>query len=404
MADRVLIVRLGAMGDVVRTLPAAQTLRQRYPGAHLSWLVEPASAGVVRASGVVDEVLVFPRGDLEESLRTGDALRLIRQVRYLVDRLRRRRFDLAIDFHGILKSGILTRLSGAPLRIGFARGAAREGAQRFLNHRVDVPDPEISRYARNDLLVEALVQALPGAAPRLSSEEAKSIELRASPLAAARLTARLRVTHRADESGVILLHPGTSRGALHKRYPAESWAEVARQLTARKLRVWVLAGASRDERRLVDTILRQAGGDVVAAPESRSFDDLLALYERASVFASADTGPLHAASLAGVPVVQVLGPTHPRQNEPWAATPWRRAHVPVMCSPCRRGCAAATCMSVIPPESVVAGILDLYGLAADSASVAPSAPAAASRAGSERCGARDVSSASSMHQSRSRSA
>ena len=68
-ADRVLILRLGAMGDVVRTLPAVAALRGVYPGAHLTWLVEPSAADVVSCSGLVDEVLVFPRGRLVEAIR-----------------------------------------------------------------------------------------------------------------------------------------------------------------------------------------------------------------------------------------------------------------------------------------------------------------------------------------------
>src|SRR5690606_34677970 len=70
-ADRILVVRLGALGDVVRTLPAASALRAAYPGAHLAWLVEPASRGVVEMQPWIDEVLVFPRGALSEALRRG---------------------------------------------------------------------------------------------------------------------------------------------------------------------------------------------------------------------------------------------------------------------------------------------------------------------------------------------
>lgn len=350
-ADRVLLIRLGAMGDVVRTLPSARAIRQLYPGAHLTWLVEAGSEGAVRSAGVVDEVLIFPREELEESLRTGDALRLFRQLREIARQLRRRRFDLALDFHGILKSGILARLSGAPLRYGYAKGVAREGAHLFVNRHVALANPRVSRYERNHQLVRALSPQAP---------EVCDLRLQPTPLAVARLTARLRVTGRADETGFVLIHPGTSRRAQHKRYPAAAWAEVARQLSRAGLRVWVIAGTSRDERMLVDSILRLAPGDAVAVPESRSFDDLLALLARASVFASSDTGPLHAAGLAGVPVVQVLGPTDPDQNQPWPGTPWKRVHIPLPCSPCRRGCASATCMSVIPPESVARAILELH--------------------------------------------
>jgi len=349
-ADRLLVIRLGALGDVVRTLPAVKLLRSLYPGAHLSWLVEPASAAVVDAARIVDETLIFPRADLMEALRAGDGLSLLQQSGSFFRRLRRRRFEIVLDFHGIAKSGLFAYASGAPIRYGYARGVAREFAELFVNHRVQLPDPCVSRYARNAALVEAL-------APAVSL--APGMRLAATPLAAARLTARLRVSGRQHVEGFVLIHPGTSRGARHKRYEASAWARVAQRLGERGIDVWIGSGVGRDERILVDRILRDSGGAARPAPETRSIDDLLALLARASVFASGDTGPLHLASMVGVPVVQLLGPTDPTQNAPGPDSPSRRVHAPLLCSPCRRGCAEAACMKVLSPEAVVEAILDL---------------------------------------------
>jgi ADP-heptose:LPS heptosyltransferase len=106
-------------------------------------------------------------------------------------------------------------------------------------------------------------------------------------------------------------------------------------------------------------MVEASAGSMVFAPEPRSFDDLLALMARASVFVSSDSGPLHAASLSGVPAVQLVGPTDPVQNEPWRESPSRRVRVALPCSPCRRGCADAACMRSIPPGWVVEAIVDL---------------------------------------------
>lgn len=357
-ADRILVIRLGAIGDVVRTVPSVAGLRAAYPGAHLTWLVEPAAAGVVRAAGVVDETLVFPRTRLVEAIRAGDGLSLYRQVRTFVRQLRRRRFEIVLDFHGLAKSGLFAWLSGAPLRYGYERGTsggggAKEFANLFVNRHARLPAGRVSRFRRNELLVETVVPGIriPARAPLL----------RPTDLAVARLAARLRVSGRERESGFVLLHPGTSAGARHKRYPVAAWVEVCRQLSDAGARVWLAAGASRDERRLVDRILRDSRGAALPAPETRSFEDLLALQARAGVFVSGDTGPLHAASLSGRPVVQLLGPTDPVHNEPWEGAPSRRLHVPLACSPCRRGCSAAPCMTAIPPAAVVEAVLDLLG-------------------------------------------
>lgn len=342
-ADRVLILRLGAMGDVIRTLPAVAALRSVYPGAHLTWVVEPSSAGVVTASGLVDEVLIFPRPRLVEAMRDGDPLGFARRMGRFVQTLRDRRFEIAIDFHGLLKSGLLARLSGAALRIGFGVPAAREFSSVFSNHRVMAPKSALSRFDRNAALVSAI-------APE--AEFPTRPLLGASALAKARLSARLRATGRERSRDFVLLHPGSSIGAIHKRYSLRGWAAVAKSLEACGLEVWVACGPDRHERSMTEEIVRLAEGALVLAPETRSFDDLLALQSRAAVFVACDSGPLHAASLGGIPVVQLLGPTDPDQNAPWRDSPSARLYVPPTCSPCRRGCGDPTCMRSIPPEAV----------------------------------------------------
>jgi heptosyltransferase-1 len=349
-ADRILIIRLGALGDVVRSLPAAVALRSLYPGAHITWLVEPGAAGVVDTAGVVDETLVFPRGDLVEFFRAADGLSFFRMLFGAVRQLRDRRFDLVLDFHGILKSGLLARLSGAPLRYGFGSRVAREFADRFVNRPVKLENPHVSRYDKNRALVEALSPA---------AEFPERPFLQPSPLAIARLAARLRVSNREKAEGFVLIHPGSSPGAQYKRYAPSAWNEVARRLAEEGIPVWVASGPNRHESNLAEEIIRASQGAIACAPETRSFDDLLALLVRASVFVSCDSGPLHAASLAGVPVVQLLGPTDPIHNEPWRGSPSRRVYVPLPCSPCRRGCADATCMRAIPPALVVEEIRGL---------------------------------------------
>lgn len=371
VADRVLILRLGALGDVIRTLPAVAAIRSLYPGAHLSWLVEPASAGVVEVSGLVDETLVFPRRALVEAFREADALSFARRLGGFLETLRQRRFEVSLDFHGILKSGLLARLSGASTRVGFARPVSREGAWLFANRLVEGVDPEGSRFLRNAALVRALD-------PQVEIPDRPL--LAPSPLAQARLAARLRATGRASANGFALIHPGSSAGAQHKRYAPEAWVAVAKRLAASGIEVWIAAGPNRHERNLAESIARAAEGALVLAPETRSFDDLLALQARAGVFIACDSGPLHAASLSGVPVVQLVGPTHPIQNEPWPGTPSRRLHVPLACSPCRRGCADPACMRSIPAEAVAELARELLdSLAAVPAAVREPPPDASGR-------------------------
>ena len=130
------MVRLGALGDVVRTLPAFRALRAGYPGAHITWLVERKAAGALAGQPGLDEVLVFPREELSARLRAWDLPGLWRRARSVRASLRARRFDLVLDFHGILKSGLLSRMTGAPVRVGYAPPHGRELAWLFANLRV----------------------------------------------------------------------------------------------------------------------------------------------------------------------------------------------------------------------------------------------------------------------------
>lgn len=350
--DRILVIRLGALGDVLRTLPAVTALRALHPASHLAWLVEPAAASAVAAAGCVDELLVFPRGELVTAMRRGDVGSFVRTLRGFLRRLRDRRFELVLDFHGIAKSGLLAGLSGAPLRYGYRPGVAREGSHLFTRHYADLPRPHVSRFERNAALLRAL--------SRSAAEAIPSGPLLAPSVAAqARLAERLAASGREAASGFVLIHPGSSAKAEHKRYAPSGWRTVANRLVESGLEVWVAAGDTPAERTLTAEILSGADPRLVAAPETPELDDLLALIARARVFAACDSGPLHAASLSGVPVVQLLGPTDPVHNEPAAASPWRRVYTPLPCSPCRRGCADPACMRAIVPARVAEAIESL---------------------------------------------
>jgi ADP-heptose:LPS heptosyltransferase len=338
-ADRILLVRLGAVGDVVRTLPAASALRAAYPGAHLAWLVEPAAAGVVEGQPWVDEVLVFPRGELEAALRGGRLGSCVAGLVRFVRALRRRRFDLAVDFHSIAKSALLARASGAPVRAGYAPPFGREASWWLATARARLGAGRLSRFARNLALVEFLgVPAAPRPAPlRVGAE------------------ARRRIAEALGEGPApVVVHPGTSAATPHKRWTTGGWAEVARALAGDGLPVLVSHGPHPEERAFAERIVAGAAGAARLAPATAGLDELAALLERARLFLGSDSGPLHVASLVGTPVVQLLGPTDPVENAPHPATPSRTVREPVACSPCRRGCAAAPCMARIAPAAVLA--------------------------------------------------
>src|SRR5690606_3762284 len=136
------------------------------------------SRGVVAMQAWVDEVLVFPRDALTAALRAGRLGRFAGELARFVRGLRRRRFDLVVDFHSIAKSAWLARASGAPVRVGYAAPFAREGAGWLATARARLAERRISRFARNRALVEFLgVPAVPRPAPlRVAAEARREID------------------------------------------------------------------------------------------------------------------------------------------------------------------------------------------------------------------------------------
>jgi ADP-heptose:LPS heptosyltransferase len=338
-------VRLGAVGDVVRTLPAATALRAGLPKARLTWLVEPASASLLRGQPWLDEVLEFPRPALRSALRGVDLAKGVGAAREFVRLLRKGRFDLVVDFHGILKSGVLSRLTGTARRVGYAAPFAREGAQWFASESAQLTPARQSRFERNDALVRYLGISQPPARQPLV------IDPRARDRALQLL---------GGGSAPIAIHPGTSEHTPHKRYPARAFGEVARALAEQGgVECIVTRGPGPAELAYAEQVVSTSGGAARLAPETPSLLDLAAVFSACRLYLGGDTGPLHVASLVGTPVVQLLGPTDPVENTPYPGTPSRTLRVQIGCNPCRRGCAAATCMRVIQPESVVAAASDL---------------------------------------------
>lgn len=333
------MIRLGAVGDVVRTLPAASALRAAYPSARLAWLVEPRSAEVVASQPWIDEAIVVPRPELAGALRDARLGALARRARGLRATLRARRFDLVVDFHALLKSGILAWATGAPLRASYARPYAREGAALFATHRARLDRGRASRFERNDALIRFLGVDEPAAERPLQVPEEAA-----------------RGMERALGGGPapVVLNPGTSAATPHKRWTVRGYAAVARALAEDGAPCAVTFGPTEGERAWAEGIVAASGGAARLAPETPTLPELAALLSRSRLYVGSDTGPLHLASLVGTPAVQLLGPTDPVENAPWPGTPSRTVRVPVGCNPCRRGCSAATCMRVIPPKEVVA--------------------------------------------------
>jgi heptosyltransferase-1 len=305
---KILLVRLRLIGDVVFTTPVIRALRRRYPHAHLSYLVEPAAASVVRGNPHLDDVIVAakPRG----LARIVEDLRLSRT-------LRRARYDIVIDLHGGPRSGWLTWASRAPRRIGYD---IKGRGWMYTSRVARAPDLRPRHSVRNqwDLLAPL------GIAPPTPAADA--VEMGDDPAAAARALDRLRGAGIGADNPLVVIH--VSAGNPFRRWPAESFQAVTEALVRRDpaRRILLTSGPSdADAARRIASGARQALGPLaVAVPDLGDFDlhELREIIARAAVYIGGDSGPLHVAATTTVPVVALLGPTLPERSKPWRDPRW----------------------------------------------------------------------------------
>jgi len=347
---KVLIIRLSAIGDVVRTLPALSCLRRAWPDAHIDWAVEEASGEILEDQPDINGIVVFPRRRLSRIPLHPDGIPAAwRDLRAFLDTIRDARYDVVIDFQGTLKTGILSRLTRAPRRIGFGRGHAREMSQVFYTEAVALPRRKMNRVDRALAMIEGI--GVDVSNPVSDIPEA--------PVDASYVASFLETLPRGggDPAQPVVIFPGTSAGQAYKRYPPGHFARAADRI-AEATGAPVVVAWGPGEETLAEEVIDAMETPGVMAP-SLSLSQLSALIRRSLVFVSSDTGPMHMAWTVGAPVVAVLGPTDPVLNHPGGPL-GTVAYRKIACSPCRnRGCIARTCLESLPPDTVARAAIEV---------------------------------------------
>jgi len=313
----ILLIKPSSLGDIVHAMPTCAAIRRAYPKARLTWLVKREWASLVERIDGVDRVWPV------ESTAAG----WLSQV----SPLRAERFDLVVDLQGLFRSAAIGRLSGSPLLVGFANG--REGSPWFYSKRVPVPQVEMHAVDRYLLVAKAVGAGESGAPefhfriPQTDHEEVQRLLTR---------------------SGVM---PGTSWVAMGvsarwptKRWPVESFAEVADRLQQEESRAVVMIGG-RKERADVAAVSAMMKTSAIDLTGATTVGLLPALLSKASMLITNDSGPMHIAAAVGTPVVALFGPTSAVRTGPYGV-----GHEvltgKVPCSPCF----SRTCHNTLPLE------------------------------------------------------
>ena len=341
---KILILRLSAVGDVIRTLPAVKVLKEYYPSSQIAWIVEEPSRSLLESQLEIDEVILFPRKRWTEGLKSPRRIwkTLWEMGKFILD-LRKQKFNVSLDFHGILKSGLLSFLSGAPKRVGFDRKSSKEGNSLFSNLKVNLPQEKISRFHKNLVLLRGIGLEIKNCSPGLhiAPEDREYVDSFLSSLTPF------------PKRPWIAIHPGTSAKTSFKRWMPDRYSQLADRLI-HELQATVIFTWGPGELILVENIQKGMKESSIVGPTTQSLTQLAEVLRRCNLYIGGDTGPMYIASLVGIPLVVVYGPTDPILYEPFGLH--RKVMKEVGCNPCypyrKRSCNKIDCLRAIGVEDV----------------------------------------------------
>jgi lipopolysaccharide heptosyltransferase I len=290
---RILIVKLGSIGDIVHTLPALDAIRKALPHAEISWVVEQSTSEILRDNPLIDRLIEVDTKALRRGLMSGETLRAPRQQ---LRRLRASAFDVAIDFQGLLKSASIARLSGARRVFGYTREGLREPASAlFLSKRVHVPKKTHVIFKALQLVQGALGIAVPSDPAELNFPI--GIPDR-DHLAASTEIERIK-------SPYAILNPGG--GWPTKLWSPQRFGQLADALWSNfGLESLITYGPG--EEQLAQSVIEGSRAGK-ARTVNLSLKGFFALAQHAKIYVGGDTGPTHLAVAANTPIVGLFGPT-----------------------------------------------------------------------------------------------
>lgn len=313
---RILLVRLSAIGDIVFASPLIAAFRRAHPKAHIAWLAQPECRPLLEHHPDLDEVIVWPVGDWETLWRERRWRALGGEIRNFRLRLRERGFDLAIDLQGLLKSGLLTFLSGAGERIGLG---SREGSQWLMTRTI--PRGGDPRRIGSEYLYLAETLGLPAGDFRMELHYGPREAQFATSVAAREGLGR----------GYAVICPFTTRPQKH--WFADRWSALADRIrTELDLPVVMLGGPA--DRDAAGRIRAAAATDVIDLVGGTSLLEAAAMIDRCSLLVAVDTGLGHMGIAFARPSLLLFGSTCPYTDT--TRTDARVLYHPLPCSPCKR--------------------------------------------------------------------
>lgn len=325
---RVCLIKPSSLGDVVHALPVLAALRQRWPRAHIAWVINRGLVPLIDGHPDLDEIIPFDRSAVRANPKGVLAIgRFLRQ-------LHSRRFDVAIDLQGLLRSGLMAAATGAGVRVGLAE--AREGAPRFYSHPIATMPAAVHMVDRMLLVARAFGATTDQPRFQLPADAEADRWAHEALLGAPRPRLTINLGAR----------------WLTKRWPPAHFAELARE-AYRAVGAGLVALGAAEDRPLVDELRAELGRvpflDLCGRTDLRQ---LAAVARQSDVFLSNDTGPLHLAAAAGARTVSVYTCSDVRKTGPYGPDAVAVSTTVWCAASCVKTCDRMECMGELTPERV----------------------------------------------------
>jgi len=331
--EKILIVKPSSLGDVVHSLPFLNAIRACFPKAEVHWVIAKGLSGLLEGHPMINRLVAINKDSWKKISTMRET---IKEIGRLFTELRNERYDMVIDLQGLFRSGVITMLTQAPFRIGFAE--AREGSRFFYNFRIRAGKDlhAVDRYMK---IAEAL---------------GCGVEETLFTFALVNDTERIsRITKPLGRYAVIV--PGARWDT--KIWPAERFGRLASMLPLKS----IVIGSGADIR-IAEKVVEFSRGKAISLAGMTTLRELMQIMRKATVVISNDSGPMHIAAAFSVPVAALFGPTSPLRTGPYG-----RGHCIIRsatnCSPCfKKRCGDVKCMREITVEMVYEKVRDTLSL------------------------------------------
>jgi lipopolysaccharide heptosyltransferase I len=315
---KILIIKPSSLGDVVHSLPFLNALRDGFPKAEIHWIIAKGLEELLDGHPMINKLWIINKDDWK---RIKSARTTIKELRFLFKSLKAEKYDIVIDLQGLLRSGILAKAAGAPVRIGFKE--AREGSRIFYTHTVKAGKDvhAVDRYLEIAKFLGCNISDIKFPFPLSFNSQLTTLNLQLP-----------------ERYAVIV---SGARWETKRWYP-ERFGELASMLPVKS----VIVGGESDVD-IADIVVKNSGGKAISVAGKTTLKELIEIIRNARIVVTNDSGPMHIAAALNVPVFAIFGPTNPLRTGPYG-----KLHVIIRkglkCSPCyKKKCKNIKCMEMI---------------------------------------------------------